>query len=218
MDKIIINIKSIFPFKSGAHGPRRGKEMKELESIENGFISFNEGKISGIGLMEEINLNGLAGTAEVIDARGQFALPCFVDSHTHVVFAEPRHTEFVDRIKGLTYEEIALRGGGILNSAKKLQESSEEKLYLDAMARLEELMVLGTGSIEIKSGYGLTVEAELKMLRVIKRLKENSPMVIKTTFLGARALLTEYKERQTDYIDLIIDEMLPTIQKEDLDD
>ena len=151
MDKIIINIKSIFPFKSGAHGPRRGKEMKELESIENGFISFNEGKISGIGLMEEINLNGLAGTAEVIDARGQFALPCFVDSHTHVVFAEPRHTEFVDRIKGLTYEEIALRGGGILNSAKKLQESSEEKLYLDAMARLEELMVLGTGSIEIKT-------------------------------------------------------------------
>jgi imidazolonepropionase len=169
-------------------------------------------------LMKEINLNGLAGTAEVIDARGQFALPCFVDSHTHVVFAEPRHTEFVDRIKGLTYEEIALRGGGILNSAKKLQESSEEKLYLDAMARLEELMVLGTGSIEIKSGYGLTVEAELKMLRVIKRLKENSPMVIKTTFLGAHALPPEYKERRTDYIDLIIDEMLPTIQKEGLAD
>jgi imidazolonepropionase len=218
MDKILINIKSIFPIKPGVNGPRSGKEMQELESIENGFISIHDGKIIGIGSMEDINLNELPATTEVIDARGQFALPCFVDSHTHVVFAEPRHTEFVDRIKGLTYEEIALRGGGILNSAKKLQESSEDKLYLDAMIRLEELMQLGTGAIEIKSGYGLTVEAELKMLRVIKRLKENSPMVIKATFLGAHALPPEYKERRTDYIDLIVNDMLPIIKKEGLAD
>lgn len=218
MDKIIINIKSIFPFKSGKNGPRRGAEMQELESIDRGFISINQGKILGIGTMEEIKLNELPTSVEVIDAHGQFALPCFVDSHTHAVFAEPRHTEFVDRIKGLTYEEIANRGGGILNSAKKLQDSSEERLYQDAMVRLEELIQLGTGAIEIKSGYGLTVEAELKMLRVIKRLKNNSPMVIKATFLGAHALPPEYKERRTDYIDLIVNEMLPVIEKEGLAD
>lgn len=218
MDKIIINIKSIFPFKSGSNGPRRGKEMQELESINDGFISINKGEIIGIGLMEEFQLNELPATTEVIDARGQFALPCFVDSHTHVVFAEPRHTEFVDRIKGLTYEEIALRGGGILNSAKKLQESTEDELYQNAMVRLKELMQLGTGAIEIKSGYGLTVDAELKMLRVIKRLKETSPMVIKATFLGAHALPPEYKERRKEYLDLIVNEMLPVIQSEGLAD
>lgn len=218
MDKIIINIKSIFPFKSGSNGPRRGKEMQELESILDGYISINEGIITGIGLMEEIQRNELPATTKVIDASGQFAMPCFVDSHTHVVFAEPRHTEFVDRIKGLTYEEIALRGGGILNSAKKLQESTEEELFQNAMVRLEELMQLGTGAIEIKSGYGLTVDAELKMLRVIKRLKETSPMVIKATFLGAHALPPEYKDRRTEYIDLVVNEMLPVIQREGLAD
>ncbi len=218
MDTIIINIKTIYPFKSGANGARRGMEMKDLESIDDGFISISDGKILATGSMEAIKLNELPASTEVVDARGQLALPCFVDSHTHVVFAEPRHTEFVDRIKGLTYEEIALRGGGILNSAKKLQESSEDELYKSAMTRLKELMQLGTGAIEIKSGYGLTVDAELKMLRVIKRLKENSPMVVKATFLGAHALPPEYKERRTDYIDLIVNEMLPTIQKEGLAD
>jgi imidazolonepropionase len=218
MDTIITNIKGIYPFKAGSQGALRGEEMRNVKPIENGFISIADGKILGLGNMSEMNLSELPRDTEIVDARGQFALPCFVDSHTHVVFAEPRHTEFVDRIKGLTYEEIAKRGGGILNSAKKLQAASEDQLYIDAMQRLEELMRLGTGAIEIKSGYGLSVESELKMLRVIKRLKEDSPMVIKSTFLGAHALPPEYKDNRKGYIDLIINEMLPVIKEEGLAD
>ncbi len=218
MAKIIINIKAIYPFKAGKDGARAGAEMRELESIENGFINFSKGKITCIGKMDEMDITEIPPEVEIIDGHGRFVLPAFCDSHTHVVFAEPRHTEFVDRIKGLTYEEIAQRGGGILNSAKKLNEATEDELFENAMTRLDELMKLGTGAIEIKSGYGLSVEGELKMLRVIKRIKEKSDMVVRATFLGAHALPPEYKDKREDYIRLIIDEMLPAIQKEGLAD
>ena len=155
---------------------------------------------------------------EIVDADGCFVLPSFVDSHTHTVFAKTREEEFVDRIHGLTYEEIALKGGGILNSARKLAEMSEDELYEQAQKRIEKIMACGTGALEIKSGYGLSVEAELKMLRVIKRLKENNPIVIKATFLGAHAFPTEFKENHRGYMDLIIHEMLPQIEKEGLAD
>jgi imidazolonepropionase len=153
---------------------------------------------------------------ELIDATGKTVLPTWCDSHTHIVYAGNREQEFVDRINGLSYEEIASRGGGILNSAKKLQETSEEEIYNQSKVRLEEVMRQGTGAVEIKSGYGLTVEAELKMLRVIKRLSENYPIAIKATFLGAHAFPSEYKENHEGYIDLIINEMLPAIARENL--
>jgi len=159
-----------------------------------------------------------ATNIEVIDATGKIVLPTWCDSHTHLVYAGNREQEFVDRINGLSYEEIANRGGGILNSAKRLNETAEEALYVQSRKRLEEVMQLGTGAIEIKSGYGLTVEGELKMLRVIKRLRENYGVAIKATFLGAHAFPTEFKENHTAYIDQIINEMLPAIAKEGLAD
>jgi len=156
--------------------------------------------------------------AKIIDATGKIVLPTWVDSHTHIVYAGNRVQEFVDRINGLSYEEIANRGGGILNSAKNLNKTSEDEIYEQSKLRLEEVMRQGTGAVEIKSGYGLTVDGELKMLRVIKKLKENYPIEIKSTFLGAHAFPTEYKENHSAYIDLIIDEMLPKIAEENLAD
>lgn len=197
---------------------RSGEEMKKIETIENAFLALEDGVIVAYGPMEE--WGGITDwrDLEVIDADGKYVLPAFVDSHTHTVFARSREEEFEDRIKGLSYEEIALKGGGILNSAKRLQEMSEDELYVAAVVRLERLMSYGTGALEIKSGYGLTVDAELKMLRVIKRLKESMPIEIKATFLGAHAFPTEYKEDHRSYIDLIINEMLPVIEKESLAD
>ncbi|HRP61500.1 MAG TPA: imidazolonepropionase, partial [Vicingus sp.] len=154
----------------------------------------------------------------VIDATGKMVFPTWCDSHTHLVFAASREEEFVDRIKGLTYQEIAAKGGGILNSAKKLQTKTEEELYQDALKRIHEIQQMGTGAVEIKSGYGLSVDAELKMLRVIKKLKQTTEIAIKATFLGAHAIPTEYKENRTAYIDLIINEMLPKIKDEQLAD
>jgi imidazolonepropionase len=153
-----------------------------------------------------------------IDAKGKTVLPAWCDSHTHIVYAGNREKEFVDRINGLTYEQIANRGGGILNSAKKLNETSEDDLYLESKKRLDEVTTNGTGAIEIKSGYGLTVDGELKMLRVIKKLKENNNIAIKSTFLGAHSFPTEFKNNHTGYIDLIINQMLPTIATEELAD
>jgi imidazolonepropionase len=155
---------------------------------------------------------------EIIDAEGCFVLPAFIDSHTHAVFAKTREEEFVDRIHGLSYEEIAAKGGGILNSARKLAALSEDELYEAAKIRVEKIIQSGTGALEIKSGYGLSLEGELKMLRVIKRLKENMPISIKATFLGAHAYPVAYKENKRGYIDLLIDEILPIIQKENLAD
>lgn len=155
---------------------------------------------------------------EVIDATGKFVFPAFCDSHTHLVYAGSREIEYVDKIKGLSYEEIARRGGGILNSAKKLHDTSEEELYEKALIRIHEIISMGTGAVEIKSGYGLTVEDELKMLRVIRRLKETSPLTIKSTFLGAHAVPAEFKGRQGEYVDQVINEMIPMVASEDLAD
>lgn len=193
----------------------RGKDMQELPVLENGWLMIEGDKICGIGHMDEPFHSPVN---DVIDAEGRYVFPAWCDSHTHVVFAGSREGEFVDRIHGLTYEEIARRGGGILNSAKRLQQTSEEELFDAALARLEEVKKSGTGAIEIKSGYGLSYEAELKMLRVIRRLKSASPLMIKATFLGAHALPAEFKENRSAYIDLLVNDLIPEIAEEGLAD
>ena len=193
----------------------RGKDMQELPVLENGWLMIEGDKICDIGHMDEPFHSPVN---DVIDAEGRFVFPAWCDSHTHVVFAGSREGEFVDRIHGLTYEEIARRGGGILNSAKRLQQTSEEELFDAALARLEEVKKSGTGAIEIKSGYGLSYEAELKMLRVIRRLKSASPLMIKATFLGAHALPAEFKENRSAYIDLLVNDLIPEIAEEGLAD
>lgn len=191
----------------------KGKEMRELPVLENAWLLVENGQIFDFGKMDEI-----PHFEEVreIDASGKILLPGWIDSHTHLVYAGNREQEFVDRINGLTYEEIASKGGGILNSAKKLQETSEEDLYLQSAKRLEEVMQMGTTAIEIKSGYGLTTDAELKMLRVIKKLKDNYPLPIRATFLGAHALPKEYKKNKESYLDLLTQEMMPKIAEDKL--
>ncbi len=219
MGKILIkNIKGLVQYGEDLPILRKGKEMQELPILENAFLALEDGVIVAYGAMED--WGGITDwrDLEVIDAEGKFVLPAFCDSHTHTVFAKSREEEFVDRINGLSYEEIAIRGGGIVNSASRLQEMSEDDLFENAKIRVERLMSYGTGALEIKSGYGLTVEAELKMLRVIKRLKNEMPIAIKATFLGAHAFPPEYKENHRGYIDLIINEMIPVIAKEQLAD
>lgn len=189
--------------------------MAILPTLKNAFLLIKDNLIVNFGLMEnlpEINAD------EVIDATGKVVLPTWCDSHTHIVYAGNREQEFVDRINGFTYEEIANRGGGILNSAKKLNETSEDDIYDQSKIRLEEVMQLGTGAVEIKSGYGLTIEGELKMLRVIKKLAENYPISIKATFLGAHAFPTHYKENKAGYIEEIITQMIPEIAQNKLAD
>jgi len=191
--------------------------MKQLPHISNAWLWINDGKIFDFGEMKE--LNGITGLpANRIDASGKYVLPAWCDSHTHLVYPQSREIEYIDKIKGLSYEEIAARGGGILNSAKKMQEASEDKLYEDALKRLDEISRWGTGTVEIKSGYGLTTESELKMLRVIKRLKETSPLTIKATFLGAHSIPLEYRNDQGKYVDIVINEMLPKVADEGLAD
>lgn len=192
----------------------RGKELVDLPCIQNAYLVIDDGIIADFGSMA----NAPADPENSIDASGQTILPCWCDSHTHLVFAASREEEFVDKIKGLSYTEIAAKGGGILSSAKKLHETSESALLRMAMMRLNEVMRLGTGAVEIKSGYGLSVEDELKMLRVIKKLKELSPIPVKATFLGAHTYPPEYKENHQGYINLIINEMLPVIAKDKLAD
>ena len=195
----------------------RGKELAQLPCIENAYLLIEDDDIARYGRMEDLStVNQQPSTT--IDASGQFVLPAWCDSHTHLVFAASRENEFIDKIKGLTYAEIAAKGGGILNSAKKLIDTTEDELFNLAWKRLEEVSKMGTGAIEIKSGYGLTVEGELKMLRVIKKLKERSKLSIKATFLGAHTYPLEYKENHKGYIDKIINEMLPLIAKEKLAD
>lgn len=219
MGKILIkNIKGLV--QAGENFPvmKQGKEMADLPIIENAFLALEDGVVVEYGSMEE--WGGIADwrDLEIIDAEGKFVLPAFCDAHTHTVFAKSREEEFVDRIHGLSYEEIALRGGGILNSAARLQDMSEDQLYEKALKRVELLKSYGTGALEIKSGYGLSVDAELKMLRVIKRLKESAGIEIKATFLGAHAFPKEFKENHRGYIDIIINEMLPKIAEEGLAD
>ena len=215
MPILIINIKELLQVRENNVTKLSGSEMATLPSLKNAWLLLDGATIKGFGTMD--SCPGIAG-AEIIDATGKTVLPTWCDSHTHLVYAGNREQEFVDRINGLSYEEIANRGGGILNSAKRLNETDEDALYEQSRLRLEEVMRLGTGAIEIKSGYGLTVDGELKMLRVVKRLRENYPVAIKATFLGAHAFPTEYKENHTGYINLIINEMLPAIAREGLAD
>ena len=219
MAKILIkNIKGLFLAGEQLPSYLKGKEMDEAHLIENAFLGIDEDQIIAYGSMEEWGGINDWKDLQVIDAEGKYVLPTFCDSHTHAVFAATRENEFEDRIKGLTYEEIALKGGGILNSAARLREMDEDTLFEQALERINALIPYGTGAIEIKSGYGLSVEGELKMLRVIKRLKNASPLTIKATFLGAHAFPKEYKENQQAYVDLIINEMLPQIVEEGLAD
>lgn len=195
----------------------KGNELSEIPFLENAYLAIEGDKIADYGPMSDligvVDWNNL----EIIDASERIVFPAFCDSHTHAVFAKSREMEFVDKIKGLTYEQIAAKGGGILNSARVLQETSEEELYQMAFERLNEMMATGTGAVEIKSGYGLTQEAELKMLRVIKRLKQNHPITIKATFLGAHAYPLVYRENHLAYLQLMMD-ILPTIALENLAD
>jgi len=218
MKILIKNIKQIVQVEDEPKTKVVGKEMKQLKCIENGWLAIEEDKIVGFGKMEEWEGISDWSNLAVIDATNKIVMPSYCDSHTHVVYAGSREAEFVDRISGLTYEEIFERGGGILNSAKKLQEATEEELIESALLRLNEIMWQGTGAVEIKSGYGLTVEAELKMLRVIKKLKNLSPLTIKATFLGAHAIPKEYQVSRRKYIDILISEMMPKIAEEKLAD
>jgi imidazolonepropionase len=212
---LITNIKQLIGTRTESH-LLRGKELAELPFTEDAYLIIEDDEITEFGRMEELKTENWK--LETIDASGQFILPAWCDSHTHLVFAGSREEEFVDKIKGLSYAEINAKGGGILNSAKKLNETSEDELFILAWKRLEEASKLGTGAIEIKSGYGLTLEGELKMLRVIKKIKEKSRLLIKSTFLGAHTYPLQYRENHQAYIDLIINEMLPVIAKEKLAD
>ena len=219
MSKILLkNIKGLVQAGEQIPSVRKGAEMKRLDIIENAFLALEDGEVVAYGSMLE--WEGIIDwrDVEVVDADGCYVLPAFIDAHTHTVFAKSREEEFVDRIHGLSYEDIAAKGGGILNSARKLSELSEDDLFEAAKKRIKCIIQSGTGALEIKSGYGLSVDGELKMLRVIKRLKECMPITIKATFLGAHAFPVEYKENKRGYIDLIIQEMLPRIQKEQLAD
>lgn len=214
MNLLIKNIRQLVGILPEGILRLNGKEMSDLTCIENAWLLIENGLIADFGKMESIP----AFTGETLDAEGKIILPAWCDSHSHIVYAGSRENEFVDRINGLSYEEIARRGGGILNSAKKLSETSEDELFTQAWQRLEEVQSFGTGALEIKSGYGLSFEGELKMLRVIKRLKENSAIPIKATFLGAHALPQTFKENREGYMSLLIDELLPVIAKEKLAD
>lgn len=219
MKKVLIkNIKGLVQVGESIPTMIKGEQMSVLPIIENAFLALEDGMVVAYGSMEDWGGIEDWRDLEIIDATGKYVLPAFCDSHTHTVFARSREEEFVDRIKGLSYEEIALKGGGILNSARRLAEMSEDDLYEQAKTRIEKLMSYGTGALEIKSGYGLSVEAELKMLRVIKRLKTEMPIAIKATFLGAHAFPKEFKENHRGYIDLVINEMLPKIAEEKLAD
>ena len=200
---------------------RAGAAMQTLNTIENAYLLTESDRIVDFGSMQKLTTDTLSKVKEKIeeiDVTGRMIFPAFCDSHTHIVYAGSREIEYIDKIKGLSYEEIAKRGGGILNSAKRLHEASEEELYDAAWLRLQEMASFGTGAVEIKSGYGLSTEDELKMLRVIRKLKENSPLTIKATFLGAHAVPFEYKGKQTEYVDLIINEMIPMVAAEELAD
>lgn len=215
MKTLFINIKELLQIREKSIQKVAGLAMQNLPIIENAYLLIEDDLIIDFGKMEDCPTDLYD---KVIDAKGKVILPTWCDCHTHLVYAGNRVQEFVDRINGLTYEEIANRGGGILNSAKKLNETPEDIIYEESELRLQEVMKLGTGAIEIKSGYGLTVDGELKMLRVIKRLAENYPIKIKSTFLGAHAFPSEYKDNHTAYLDLIIEEMLPKIYAENLAD
>ncbi|MBQ4442987.1 MAG: imidazolonepropionase [Bacteroidales bacterium] len=218
---LVKNIKQLVQAETKSVKWRAGRDMQTLPVIENAFLLTEGDKIKDFGPMEELTeakLSRIKENIEEIDATGRMVFPSFCDSHTHIVYAGSREVEYIDKIKGLSYEEIAKRGGGILNSAQRLHETSEEELFEQAWGRLEEMASFGTGAVEIKSGYGLSTEDELKMLRVIRRLREESPLTIKANFLGAHAVPLQYKQNPDEYVDLIINEMIPMVAAEELAD
>ena len=218
---LIKNIKSLVQVEEILKIKVCGADMSEIRSINDSYLYIVDGLINDFGKMEGPDLSQiLAQNHEIktLDARGRFVFPSFCDSHTHLVYSGSREIEYTNKIRGLSYEEIARRGGGILNSAKKLHETSEDELFRQSISRINEIVSLGTGAVEIKSGYGLNLEDELKMLRVIKRIKETSPVEVKATFLGAHAIPEEYKNRRKSYVDLVINEMIPVVASEELAD
>jgi len=221
MALFIKNIKKIVQVEDEPVVWRAGKEMQIVHTIDDAYILTEGEKIIDFGKMCDFSsekLSKIKEKIEEIDASDRMVFPSFCDSHTHIVYAGSREIEYVDKIKGMSYEEIAKRGGGILNSAQRLAEASEEELYEASWARLQEMASYGTGAVEIKSGYGLTTETELKMLRVIKKLQENSSLIIRANFLGAHAVPAAYKGKQQEYVDLIINEMIPMVAAEELAD
>ena len=212
--KLIKNIGELVGIVPEGVSRKVGPEMDEVSSLKDAFLSFGNGMIMDFG--PSVDCPDAKETDEVIDARGGMVMPMFCDSHTHICHAGSREQEFIDKINGLSYEEIAARGGGILNSADLLHNTSEEDLYAQTMERVREMIAKGTGAIEIKSGYGLNTVDELKMLRVIKRIKETCPAIIKSTFLGAHAVGRAFTGRQKEYVDLVCDEMIPAVAQEGL--
>lgn len=215
MRTILKNIGQIVGIDESGRERIMGSEMKKLETIENAYVVMEDGLIADYGKMNELPEGRYD---EETDARGGIVTPAFCDSHTHIVYAGSREIEYIDKINGLSYEEIAKRGGGILNSVDRLREATEQELYEQAMLRVRQMMESGTGAIEIKSGYGLSTKDEVKMLRVARRIAETSPATIRTTFLGAHAVAREYAGRQGEYVDLICREMIPAVAAEGLAD
>ena len=221
MKTLILNIKQLVQTELSPRKWVAGKDMARLGILENAYLLVEEDKIAGFGKMEDLDREAVYAGGDIvkeIDATGRLVMPSYCDSHTHLVYAGSREIEYIDKIRGLSYEEIARRGGGILNSAERMRKASEEELFDSALARIEEIAAFGTGAVEIKSGYGLETESELKMLRVIRRLKEATPLLIKSTFLGAHAVPAEYRNDQTGYVNTIINEMIPAIAAEELAD
>ena len=221
MKTLILNIKQLVQTELSPRKWVAGKDMARLGILENAYLLVEEDKIAGFGKMEDLDREAVYAGGDIvkeIDATGRLVKPAYCDSHTHLVYAGSREIEYIDKIRGLSYEEIAKRGGGILNSCERIRKASEEELFDAAYDRIQEIAGFGTGAVEIKSGYGLDTESELKMLRVIRRLKAETPLLIKSTFLGAHAVPLEYKGRQTEYVDLIINEMIPMVAAEELAD
>ena len=221
MKTLILNIKQLVQTELSPRKWVAGKDMARLGILENAYLLVEEDKIAGFGKMEDLDREAVYAGGDIvkeIDATGRLVMPSYCDSHTHLVYAGSREIEYIDKIRGLSYEEIAKRGGGILNSCERIRKASEEELFDAAYDRIQEIAGFGTGAVEIKSGYGLDTESELKMLRVIRRLKAETPLLIKSTFLGAHAVPLEYKGRQTEYVDLIINEMIPLVAAEELAD
>lgn len=216
MKLLIKNIKSLVNILDESTKYVAGKDMQNLKCLNNAYLLIEDDKIADFGKMDELAVNN--SDVESMNAEGCLVFPSFCDSHTHLVYAGSREIEYSDKIRGLSYEEIAQRGGGILNSAKLLHNTSEDSLYEQSLERINEIIGFGTGAVEIKSGYGLTVEDELKMLRVIQRLKDTTPVTIKSTFLGAHAVPAEYKGKQDEYVDMVINEMIPQVASEGLAD
>ncbi len=215
MSLLVKNIGCIVGIDESGRTRVAGKEMAGIGTLENAWLLTDGERIGNYGTMDTLpHEEG----HEVIDAKGGWLFPSFCDSHTHIVYAGSREQEFLDKINGLTYEEIAKRGGGILNSADRLHDTSEDELYRQAMERIDEIVAMGTGLVEIKSGYGLTIEDELKILRVIRRIKETAPLDVRATFLGAHAVGRAYKGRQSEYVEHVCNDMIPAVAKEGLAD